>query len=250
MRSLVTFASDRPYQRPQARRETRAPEEFRSRIKNARNVRAMLEVAAELRAALRALADDDNGDDNGDMSESSQQLFDALKQLLAELDGKLSRQATIDDLERRAQGQPADRAERQWDQQCAEFSIRSAICASLPHMFGNADGGREREVSQELARRSGRSFSGIPVPLRALSLNGGMRDALGHREQRVISSTTPPAGPGSALIPLVLDPTQYVDVLRPAMAVRQLGARVLSDLSANLDLPRMSGATTYGWSRR
>jgi HK97 family phage major capsid protein len=31
------------------------------------------------------------------------------------------------------------------------------------------------------------------------------------------------------------------------MVVRGLGARVLSDLRANLDLPRMSGATTYGW---
>ena len=31
------------------------------------------------------------------------------------------------------------------------------------------------------------------------------------------------------------------------MVVRGLGARVLSDLRANLDLPRLSGATTYGW---
>ena len=31
------------------------------------------------------------------------------------------------------------------------------------------------------------------------------------------------------------------------MVVRSLGARVLSDLRATFDLPRLSGATTYGW---
>ncbi len=220
----------------------RSPDEYRARIKAARNVRAMLEVASEIRAQMRQMADDEA--DNGDMSEASQQLFDALKQLLAELDGKLQRQATIDDMERRAARVPADRAEQQFERQCAEFSIRAAVAATI---FPNVDAGREREVSQELARRSGRRFNGIAVPTRGLSLNGPMRDALGHREQRVISSTTPAAGPGGALIPLVLDPTQYIDVLRPAMVVRALGARVLSDLTANLDLPRMTGATSYGW---
>ena len=75
------------------------------------------------------------------------------------------------------------------------------------------------------------------MPVRALSHNGPMRDVIGRRnvERRVISSTTPAAGPGGALIALVLDPTQYIDVLRPAMVVRAMGARVLSDLRANLE---------------
>ena len=130
---------------------------------------------------------------------------------------------------------------------CAEYSITRAIAAQCN--IPGIDAGRERETSAELSRRSGRSFEGIPIPMRALSHNGQMRDSMGRRnvEQRVISSTTPAGGPGGALIPLVLDPQQYIDVLRPAMVVRSLGARVLSDLRANLDLPRMSGATTYGW---
>ena len=31
------------------------------------------------------------------------------------------------------------------------------------------------------------------------------------------------------------------------MAVRQLARAVISDLRSNIDLPRLSGATTYGW---
>jgi HK97 family phage major capsid protein len=41
--------------------------------------------------------------------------------------------------------------------------------------------------------------------------------------------------------------TQYIDVLRPAMAVRQAGARVLSGLTSNLRLPRMTQSGTPGW---
>lgn len=175
-------------------------------------------------------------------------MFTQLKGLLDEIDQRITRQATIDDLDRRASANPlGGSGDAQWDRQCAEFSITRAIAAQCN--IPGIDASRERKTSAELARRSGRNFEGIPIPVRALSHNGAMREAVGRRnvEQRVISSTTPPAGPGGALIPLVLDPTQYIDVLRPAMVVRAMGARVLSDLRANLDLPRMSGATSYGW---
>jgi HK97 family phage major capsid protein len=99
-------------------------------------------------------------------------------------------------------------------------------------------------------RRSGRSFAGIAVPLAALSVRA--RDLtpaqLRTLERRdLISTTTPAGGPGGALIATVLDPTQFVDVLRPAMAVRQLGARVISDLTSNLNLPRMTLAAVAAW---
>jgi HK97 family phage major capsid protein len=76
-----------------------------------------------------------------------------------------------------------------------------------------------------------------------------MAEVLGRRniERRVITSTLPAGGPGGSLIGTFLDPTQYIDVLRPAMVVRGLGARVISDMRSNVDLPRLSGATTYGW---
>jgi HK97 family phage major capsid protein len=225
---------------------TRAsPDELRARFRRAARVPAMLEVRDQVRTSIRQTSD--AMDEEGDGSAELNALFTQLKALLDEIDQRITRQATIDDLDRRASANPlGGSGDATWDRQCAEFSITRAIAAqcNLPGI----DAGRERETSAELARRAGRPFEGVPTPLRALSHNGPMRDAMGRRvEQRVISSTTPAAGPGGALIPLVLDPTQYIDVLRPAMVVRGLGARVLSDLRANLDLPRMSGATSYGW---
>ena len=226
---------------------TRAsPDELRAAFKRAARMPQMLEVRDRVRTAIRQTSDamDEEGDSNAELSG----LFAQLKALLDEIDSRITRQATIDDLDRRASSNPlGGSGDATFDRQCAEFSITRAIAAACN--FPGVDAARERETSAELARRSGRNFEGIPIPLRALSHNGPMRDAMGRRrvEQRVISTTTPAAGPGGALIPLVLDRRQYVDVLRPAMVVRSMGARVLSDLRANLDLPRMTGATTYGW---
>ena len=224
------------------------PAVLRDRFRQARRLPQMLEVRAQVAAAIRQTSDAMDGADNGDSSAELNALFTQLKALLDEIDSKITRQATVDDLDRRANGAAIiGTGDASWDRQCCEFSITRAVAAACG--VSGVDAARERETSAELARRSGRQFQGIPIPVRALSHNGPMRDAMARRnvEQRVISSTTPPAGPGGALIPLVLDPTQYIDVLRPAMVVRAMGARVLSDLRANLDLPRMSGATNYGW---
>jgi HK97 family phage major capsid protein len=222
-----------------------SPDELRARFRTARRLPQMLEVRDQVRTAIRQASD--AMDEEGDGSAELQALFTQLKALLDEIDSRITRQATIDDLDRRASANPiGGSGDVQWDRACCEFSITRAIAAQC--QIPGVDAGRERETSAELARRSGRNFEGIPIPTRALSLNGPMRNAIRPRlEQRVISSTTPAGGPGSNLIALDLDATNYIDVLRPAMVVRGLGARVLSDLRANLDLPRLSGATTYGW---
>ena len=226
---------------------TRAsPDELRARFRAARRRPQMLEIVSQVRAAIRQTSDamDDEGDSNAELSA----LFTQLKALLDEIDGRINRQATIDDLDCRASWTPLGATgDAQWDRQQCEFSIVRAIAAQigLP-----VDAGREREVSQELARRSGRSFAGIAVPLAALSVRArDLSPQLLRRIERrdLISTTTPANGPGSALIATVLDPTQFVDVLRPAMAVRQLGARVISDLRSNLNLPRMTQAATAAW---
>ncbi len=223
-----------------------SPDELRSRFTRARRLPQMLEIRDQVRAAIRQTSDamDDEGDGSAELSA----LFTQLKALLDEIDSRVNRQATIDDLDRRAQGNPlGGSGDALWDRQCAEFSIVRAVAAAAG--ISGIDAGRERETSNELARRADRSFAGIPVPVRALSHNGPMREALARRnvEQRVITTTLPAGGPGGALVPTYLDPTQYIDALRPAMVVRALGARVLSDLKANLDLPRMKQQTTYGW---
>ena len=208
----------------------------------------MLEVREQVRLAMRQASDAMDEGEGGDSNAELQALFTQLKALLEEIDGRINRQATIDDLDRRAAGNPLGASgDAQWDRAQCEFSIVRAIGATLGF---NVDAGRERETSAELARRSGRTFAGIAVPLAALSVRA--RDLtpaqLRQIERRdLISTTTPANGPGSSLIATVLDPTEFVDVLRPAMAVRQLGARVISDLRSSLNLPRQTQAATAAW---
>jgi HK97 family phage major capsid protein len=181
-----------------------------------------------------------------------QSLWDELSALLNAVIGDGNREQALDDWARRSEGTPLGHSgDPLWDRAQCEFSISKAIVGNYPELFGvQVDAGREREISAELARRSGSAFKGIPVPLAALSVK--VRDCppeLLRNLQRkdVISSTTPPGGPGGSLIPTYLDPQEYIDVLRPAIAVRQLGARVLSNLSANLNLPKMKQAASSGW---
>ena len=151
-----------------------------------------------------------------------------------------------------------DAASRDFTRQCAEFSLFRAAAHAIG--LSGVDAKREIEVQQELIRRSpGRPFAGnIVVPIEALSaqvrhLSAGQlrryeaRDAIGGVERRQIGVVEPPGTTGGALVGTFTDPNQYIDVLRPAMAVRQAGARVLSGLRENLRLPRMTASGLPGW---
>lgn len=224
------------------------PVELRRQFTAAKRTPQLLQVRDLVRTALRQTSeamDEPGADDN---QAELQNLFSALKSLLDEIDGRVNRQSTIDDIERRAAGVPlGGSGDRLWDQQQCEFSITRAIAAAAG--IENVDAGRERETSRELSRRSGRTFAGLAVPLAALSLRA--KDCppqlLRSLETRVISTTTPVGGPGGAIIPTTWDFEQWVDVLRPSLAIRQLGARVIDGLVANLNLPRLKQATSYGW---
>jgi HK97 family phage major capsid protein len=158
-------------------------------------------------------------------------------------------------------GQPLDGAGRDWQRRCCEFSLFRACAAAIG--IAGIDAAPEREVQQELVRRAkanGRpGFTGnVVVPFEALTvqvrhLSRGQlarletRDIVGPVETRVIGSTQPPGTTGGSLVGTYTDPNQYIDVLRPAMAVRQAGARVLTDMRENLRLPRMTQSGTPGW---
>lgn len=111
-----------------------------------------------------------------------------------------------------------------------------AIVSQVPNL--NVDAGRERELSAEIARRAGRPFERMAVPL-----------AVFHQptEQRVMTTTAPGGRPGSNIIQTALDGSQMIDHLRAALVVRRLGARILSGLVGNLDIPRLKGSATTGW---
>jgi HK97 family phage major capsid protein len=197
-------------------------------------VRSLLERRAAIAAEMRQI-NDAAGD--GDLTAEQRSRFDELRTGLASLEDRLARQAALEDAERRMAGQPiGGTGDRDFDREMRSFSIVRAIAAQVPGL--NVDAARERELSQEIARRAGRPFQGIAVPM-----------TIFHEpvESRVLTTTTPAGGPGSNLIQTTVDGAQFIDRLRAALAVRRLGARILSGLQGNLDIPRLKASATTGW---
>jgi HK97 family phage major capsid protein len=212
------------------------------------NMRALLARREQLGRELRQIVDDPaNVDDSGALNDDAAAKFAALRALLDALELSIAARARLDELDQRRAGTPVlDHADRTFEAECQRFSITRAISMFLGDVVAD---GREREIQTELAKRGGRRGGSVTVPLAALSLNGPMQRALNAKgiETRVISTTTPVAGPGSSLIPVILDAEQYVDALRPNIVVRSLGARVMSDQRGYLNLPRLKTPTAPGW---
>lgn len=196
----------------------------------------LLQRRAALAADMRAINDKPAGD-NGDLSTEQRARWDALKSEMDTLQGGIDRQATLDDAERRMSGEPLDgTGDTYLDREMRSFSLVRAIASQVPNL--GVDAGRERELSAEVARRSGRTFQGMAVPMSVF---------LQPVEQRVMTTTAPGVGAGSNLIAADYRPGDYIDLLRNALVVRQLGARVLSGLVGNIAIPRLKQDATAAW---
>src|ERR1700733_10096781 len=84
----------------------KSPEELRALFARARRMPQLLDVREQVRAALRATSDamDGDGDNGGNGDAELQAMWTQFKALLDEIDSRITRQATIDDLDRRAAG--------------------------------------------------------------------------------------------------------------------------------------------------
>src|SRR4051812_23790121 len=136
-------------------------------------------IVTEMRAIHAAHTD-------GALPADAEARFNALKADLTAIDQRIDRQAMLDDADRRTAGNPVTgTADSHFDAEVRNFSLVRALAGAAG--IQGVDSGREREISAEVARRSGRSFEGIAVPMAAL-------------ERRVFTTGNPGAGPGSNLI--------------------------------------------------
>jgi hypothetical protein len=161
-------------------------------------IREMQTRREAIRVEMRAIHDASPG---GDLSTEAAARWAALETEADRLNHAERRQAMLDDLDRRATGNPlAEGNDRHYETEIRGFNITRAIAgaAGLP----GVDAGRERELSAEIARRSGRQFQGIAVPMAAL-------------ETRVFTTTNPGGGPGSNLI--------QTDVMGEVVPIRWTG---------------------------
>lgn len=133
----------------------------------------------------------------------------------------------------------ADTGDRHLDGALGEFSLLRLVAGASQPGSG-VDWGRERELSTELARRSGRRFRGFAVPRSVLH-------APLPQGARTVSTTAPAGGPGSNLIQTTNDGAQFIDLLRANVVIQELGATILSSMVGNVDIPRQSGAAIAAW---
>jgi len=98
--------------------------------------------------------------------------------------------------------------------------------------IGKEDIGFEREISDEISKRSGRSAQGIIIPHCA---------PIGMRADPFLKG-----GNGSNFVATDLLIAQFIDVLRTKMVLAQAGVTTLSGLVGDVAIPK-GGAITGGW---
>ncbi|MGY4803448.1 phage major capsid protein [Teichococcus aerofrigidensis] len=171
---------------------------------------------------------------DGALPDETRARADALEAEALRVTDAERRQAMLDDLDRRAAGQPLNgTGDANLDREAARVGLLDVVRAGM----GGTDhaAGRAREISAELERRSGRKAQGLYWHMGQ------------PMEQRVLTTAAPAGGPGGNLIATEHRPDLFIDRLRNTTRVRSLGATVLTGLTGNLSIPRRKASVTAGW---
>jgi HK97 family phage major capsid protein len=195
------------------------------------NLPALKEARAVTTDTLRAIVDT-AANENRDLTGAEQEAFDAARTRVEKLERDIRNHEFLADAERRMNGEPVGNLDQKFETEKREFSLRKAIAAQIPGM--NVDVGREKEISKELERRSGRSAQGIMCPMSVF-------------EKRVVTTALPVGGPGGALVPTEWGDASFIDILRAKTVVRQLGATVVTGLTGNVGVPKLTKSATAYW---
>ena len=113
------------------------------------------------------------------------------------------------------------------------YSLIRAINAAVSSNW--KDAGFEAEVSNDIAKRLGKSSAGFFMPTNVRFATRAADYAAGA------------AATGGALVATQLLAGSFIEALRNQARVMSLGATVLSGLIGNVDIPRQTGLTTAYW---
>lgn len=116
----------------------------------------------------------------------------------------------------------------------SNFNLVRALNAALTGDWSKA--GFEREVSQMLAKRSGRETTGFFMP----------SDVTMQRDTTPGYFVGQPTQGGN-LVATDLRTGSFIDLLRAKAMVTRMGATVISGLVGNVEIPRQTGASTTYW---
>lgn len=137
------------------------------------------------------------------------------------------------------------------DKEKRSYSFLRAVSAIVNNDWSKA--GFEREVSTEIAKRTGKETQGFFLPthlpfapseehLRAWRMMGGGK-GMQTRAPYLVGT----AGQGGNLVQTQLLSDQFIEVLRNQLVTALLGARYLTGLSGNVDIPRQITQTAGFW---
>lgn len=145
---------------------------------------------------------------------------------------RLERQHVIDDMDRRAAGQPLDGSgDRRLDELRASVSLSDIIRSQLRDTRDLPGSGRARELSAELARQSGRAPAhGLLWDARAAAPGYESRIMSTGKQGSVVND--------GVLVPTIQQPGAFIDLFRASLVVERAGATVLSGLSGDIAIPR------------
>lgn len=115
-------------------------------------------------------------------------------------------------------------------QEQREYSVVRAINAAISGDWREA--GLEREISQEIERKAGRSTSGFFMP---------------HNLQMRATYSVGAGATGGNLVATNLLASSFIDVLRNNALIMNLGPTMLTGLVGNVSLPRQITATQTYW---
>jgi len=181
-----------------------------------------------------------------DLSEDEEKRYDALMQQAKDLEKRHQRAKDVTPPESPPAGeQRSEQREERFSspnvqtQQRPQYSLLRALrCVAEKR----AVDGFEGEVSQELAKRSGKSPQGFLMPFDMANPLEQRQLYFPEREHRAFDLTS-----GDDLKATVLDAGNFISLLRNAMVVRGLGARILTGLVGDLTIPSHTGAGTAYW---
>lgn len=113
------------------------------------------------------------------------------------------------------------------DYSSRQYSLTRAVSAMIDP--SSCDAGFEREVSQEIAHRSGRKPRGMYMPM-------------GELHQRTVSVSN-----SGSLVGTDHLADSFIDALRARSVVMNLGPTILPDLTGDASIPRLASSATSYW---
>ncbi len=126
------------------------------------------------------------------------------------------------------------------DKERKQYSVTRGIQSLISSVAtGKAESCFEREVSQTIAQKMGRDTSGFWMP----TSEPLFRLTPQEMQKRALYTGTSGAGGATVATELI----SFLDVLRPAVRLFQMGAEFMGGMTSNFSLPKMLTDTDFNW---